>query len=96
MDDLEICPLTLTFAIADIGTWAPDPNCNMYGSMYNDLNCLQHAGAQHCVINLKPTLVVIYYYLIHVVVECPLVFTLANILFILYFEAVFMLFLNHP
>ena len=66
MDDLEICPLTLTFAIADIGTWAPDPNCNMYGSMYNDLNCLQHAGAQHCVINLKPTLVVIYYYLIQI------------------------------
>ena len=30
----------------------------------------------------------IYYHLVHVVVECPLVFTLAKILFILYFEAV--------
>ena len=55
MDDLEICPPTLIFAIGDVGNWAPDPNCNMYGEMYNELNCLQHTGAQHCVVNLKPT-----------------------------------------
>ena len=55
MDELELCPPTLTFAIADMGIWAPDPNCNMYGSSYNELNCLQHRGAQHCVVNLKPT-----------------------------------------
>lgn len=52
MDDLEICPPTLLFAIGDAGTWAPDPNCNMYGDSYNELNCLQHKGASHCVITL--------------------------------------------
>jgi hypothetical protein len=55
MDDLEICPPTLMFAIGDAGVWAPDPNCNMYGGTYNELNCLQHFGAQHCVITLRRT-----------------------------------------
>ncbi len=57
MDDLEICPPTLTFAVADAGVWAPDPNCNMYGSAWNELNCLQHEDAQHCVVTLKTTYV---------------------------------------
>jgi hypothetical protein len=55
MDDLEICPPTLMFAIGDLGVWAPDPSCNMYGHEYNELNCLQHQGAQHCVITMKRT-----------------------------------------
>ena len=55
MDDLELCPPTLMFAIGDIGVWAPDPSCNMYGDLYNELNCLQHQGASHCVITMRRT-----------------------------------------
>ena len=55
MDDLEICPPTVFFAIGDMGVWAPDPACNMYGDQYNELNCLQHKGAQHCVITMRRT-----------------------------------------
>ncbi len=57
MDELEICPPTLLFAIGDIGVWAPDPNCNMYGNKYNELNCLQHIEAVHCVVTLRRTYV---------------------------------------
>jgi len=53
MDDLEICPPTLMFAIGDAGVWAPDPSCNMYGGVYNELNCLQHMEAQHCVVTMR-------------------------------------------
>jgi hypothetical protein len=55
MDELELCPPTVMFAIGDMGVWAPDPSCNMYGDEYNELNCLQHQGASHCVITMKRT-----------------------------------------
>ena len=55
MDELELCPPTVMFAIGDAGIWAPDPSCNMYGDQYNELNCLQHPGASHCVITMKRT-----------------------------------------
>ena len=55
MDDLEICPPTIFFAIGDAGNWAPDPSCHMYGHLHNELNCLQHKGAQHCVITMRRT-----------------------------------------
>jgi AMOP domain len=55
MDDLEICPPTVMFAIGDIGVWMPDPQCNMYGSEHNELNCLQHSEAVHCVITMRRT-----------------------------------------
>ena len=55
MDELELCPPTIMFAVGDLGVWAPDPSCNMYGDEYNELNCLQHQGASHCVITMRRT-----------------------------------------
>lgn len=55
MDELEICPPTVFFAIGDAGVWTADPRCNMYGSEYNELNCLEHPDASHCVITLRRT-----------------------------------------
>jgi hypothetical protein len=55
MDDLEVCPPTVFFAIGDMGVWAPDPSCNMYGDQYNEMNCLQHKEAKHCVVTMRRT-----------------------------------------
>lgn len=55
MYDLEPCPCTFNFAVADVGRWASDPECNMDRSFNDPTNCQFHKGASHCVVNIRPT-----------------------------------------
>lgn len=45
----------LVISYGDMGVWAPDPSCNMYGDQYNEMNCLQQKEAKHCVVTMRRT-----------------------------------------